>query len=542
LVAANAHAQLRPDAGQTLDTVRPPPAIPNSNPAAALPTQDERPALSAPDAQRIPVRRWRVTGNKAFSTTELNALIQDRLGQDLTLSELDATAARITAYYRQHGYLLARAYLPEQDIHDGDVEIVVLEGRLAAVNVANTSSVSAPNISEYIERLQTAGPIQGQVLERSLLLLNDLPGVEVRSTLKPGATVGASDLDLRVRDAGRLDGNVDADSFGNRYTGAFRAGGTLNLNSPFHRGDRFTLRANTSGSGMAYGRAAWQTPLGGNGWQVGIAWSDLHYELGKDFKSLDAHGTAQVGSLWAAYPLVRSQARSLTVRLSYDDKRLNDRIDTTATNSHKTLDVWTLGLTADRTDSFGGGGVMSFSLDVIGGRLSLDSKTAALDQGIGGHRTEGRYGKLAYNVSRLQRLSDRLLFYAALSGQVSNKNLDSSETESIGGVYGVRAYPQGEAVGAQAEILNLELRWGLPRMPEVQALLFADAGTVKVNHSPLATDTDNRRTLAGEGIGAQWVRPERLALKAYIAWRSGPKPTSETDRQPRFWLQFAQYF
>jgi hemolysin activation/secretion protein len=536
------YAQARPDAGQTLESVRPPPAVPGSNPGAALPPQDERPALSTPSDQRIPVRRWRITGAHAFRVDELQALVRDRVGKELTLSELNAAAARITAYYRQHGYLLSRAYLPAQDIREGELEIAVMEGRLAAVKVANASKVGASTVGEHIERLKTTGPVQGQALERALLLLSDLPGVEVRSTLKPGATVGTSDLDLQVRGTRRLNGSFDADSFGNRYTGALRAGGTLNVNSPFHRGDLFTLRANTAGSGMTYGRAAWQTPLGGNGLQAGVAWSDLRYELGKNFDSLDAHGTARVGTAWLGYALLRSQARNATVRLSYDDKRLNDRVDATASSSRKSLDVWTLGFTADRTDARGGGGVNSFQLDVISGRLSLDPLTAALDSGVGGHETEGRYGKLAYSLSRLQRLSDRLFLYAALNGQFSSKNLDSSETQSVGGVYGVRAYPQGEAVGADAAVLNLELRWGLPRMPELQALAFIDAGTVKVNHSPLATDTDNRRSLAGEGIGAQWIRPQHFALKAYVAWRSGPQPTSDIDRRPRFWLQFAQYF
>jgi hemolysin activation/secretion protein len=88
----------------------------------------------------------------------------------------------------------------------------------------------------------------------------------------------------------------------------------------------------------------------------------------------------------------------------------------------------------------------------------------------------------------------------------------------------------------------VELRWTLPRLPEVQALLFVDAGTVRMYHSRLATDTDNRRTLTGEGFGAEWLRPGRFAAKAYLAWRSGPQPTSDIDRRPRFWLQLAQYF
>jgi hemolysin activation/secretion protein len=537
------YAQVPPDAGQTLQSIRPAPTLPNSNPAAALPAQDqERAALSAASSLRIPVRHWRITGAEAFTAAELEALVQDCIGKDLPLEEIQAAVGRISTYYRQHGYLLARAYLPAQDIRNGDIEIAVLEGHLAAVKVDNTSKVSASVVNGLVQHIDTTGPVQGQNLERSLLLLNDLPGVEVRSTLQPGATVGTSDLDLQVRGTDGFDGNVDADNFGNRYTGELRAGGTFNFNTPFHRGDIFSIRASTAGSGMTYGRASWQTPLGGSGLQAGIAWSDLSYELGEDFESLDAHGDAEVGTVWAAYPFLRSQTRNFTMRLSYDNKRLTDRIDATSTNTRKALDVVTLGLVADRTDALGGGGITTYRLDLIGGRLNLDPRTAAIDQGVGGHETEGRYGKLALNVSRLQRLGGPWMLYAALTGQVSSQNLDSSEKQSLGGIYGVRAYPQGETSGDDLAMLNLELRWQLPGLPEVQMLAFVDAGTAWLNHSELTTDKNNRRSLSGEGIGAQWLWPDLFAIKGYVAWRSGPEPTSDTDRQPRFWLQVAEYF
>jgi hemolysin activation/secretion protein len=538
----NAHAQVRPDAGQTLESVRPAPTFPSGNPAVALPVQEEGRALAAPSTLVIPVTRWRIAGATAFSDAELLVLIQDRLGRELTLDDLYAAAARITAYYREHGYLLARAYLPAQDIRNGEVEIAVLEGRLATVKVDNTSRVGTSIVREHVERIDTSDPVQGQDLERSLLLLNDLPGVEVRSTLQPGATVGTSNLDLRVRGTRGIDGSVDAENYGNRYTGELRVGGTLNVNTPLGLGDVFTLRASTAGSGMMYGRAAWQTPLGGNGLQAGLAWSDLRYELGEDFESLEAEGDAKVGTLWAAYPILRSQARNLSVRFAYDDKRLNDRIDAVSSNARKSLDVWTLGLTGDRSDTLGGGGLMSYRLDLVGGRLKLDPRNTAIDQSEGGHDAEGSYGKLALNVSRLQRLNHQWLLYAALTGQASTKNLDTSERQSLGGIYGVRAYPQGEGLGDAAAIANLELRWQLPGLPDTQGLAFVDAGTVWVNHSALPSDGDNRRSVSGAGLGVQWLWPQSFALKAYVAWRSGPEPTSDKDRQPRFWMQLAQYF
>ena len=88
----------------------------------------------------------------------------------------------------------------------------------------------------------------------------------------------------------------------------------------------------------------------------------------------------------------------------------------------------------------------------------------------------------------------------------------------------------------------MELRWTPPVFDQFQVITFVDAGTVRVNHTALATDTNNRRTLAGEGLGLQWVPSRRFTLKLYLALRAGPAPVSDVDRRPRAWLQYAQYF
>lgn len=166
----------------------------------------------------------------------------------------------------------------------------------------------------------------------------------------------------------------------------------------------------------------------------------------------------------------------------------------------------------------------SYRVELIGGRLRLDSQSAAIDQGTGGRDTEGSYQKLALSVSRLQRLDpQQLLLYVALSGQVTTKNLDSSEKQSIGGAYGVRAYSQGEATGDDAAILNLELRWALPELPDVQALVFADVAAVWANDSTLTSDGENHRVLSGEGIGNR---------TRATAWQPKPVSRSARDHSP----------
>lgn len=543
MVPTVVQAQTRPDAGRTLEGIKPPPAAPSpAEPSAVLPSEKSRPAMTGSDSKRILVRHWRITGSHLFTEEQLESLIHEFRGQKLTLAELNGVAARITAYYRRHGYLLSRAYIPAQDIHDNTVEIAVIEGHLAEILVTNKSPIAGSLITHYMERLRSTGPVEGHALERSLLLLSDLPGVEVRSTLMPGIKVGTSDLDLQVRSTGRVNGSVDAGNIGNKYTGEYRGGATFNVNSPFHYGDELTLRASTAGAGMSYGYGSWQTPIGGSGLKFGVSGSELGYRLRGKFASLEAHGNASLVSAHASYPVIRSQYTNLSIQVSYDNKHLRDKIDTVSSDSRKTLGVWTLGLSGNQTDEFGGGGINSYSLSVVSGSLKLDPVAAAIDASGAGHHTAGRYEKALLSLNRTQRVTDEFSLYTSLTGQWSSKNLDTSETQSLGGAAGIRAYPQDEGVGDDAALLTMELSWRTPELPHVQTIAFVDAGAVRVNHSPLPTDTYNRRFLAGEGFGVRWQRPNTFTLDAYLAWRSGPAPVSDLDRRPRAWIQFAQYF
>jgi len=538
---AGAQTAPRPDAGQTLESLRPAPALPAER-ASPLPREENRPALSSPAGERIAVKAIRFSGASAIPEAELQALVADALGKSLSLVELNELARRVTSAYRARGYLLSRAYLPAQDIRDGQLEIAVLEGRIAGITTQNTSRLSPSVADVYLNKLKSDGaPTAGPDLERALLLMSDLPGVEVNSTLKPGGAVGTADLDVQLRDRPILSGSGELDNYGNRYTGEYRAGGQLNLNDALGRGEQFSLRVTGTGPGMQYARLAAQAPIGGSGLKAGLAYSDLHYRLGREFEPLGAHGTAKVSTAFVAYPLIRGQGNNLNLQLSFDDKRLNDKIDATLSDASKKLGVWTLGVSGDRTDTLLGGGINVYSASLTGGRLRLDPTSEALDAGAGGHRTSGNYNKLGFTALRLQRITGNWQLYGSLAGQAAGKNLDSSEKMSLGGSYAVRAYPQGEAAADEALVANLELRYAFTSLPGVQAIAFYDAGAARINRDALTTDTNNRRHLAGEGLGVQWNYNNSFSLRAYLAWRDGNRPVSDTDRNPRLWVQFAKY-
>lgn len=526
-----------PDAGRLLQQTTPPPSLPQrEEPKIRI---EEAPATGAPEGARIHVVRLRITGATLFPAAELHALIADGEGKELSLGDLHALAERLTRYYRNKGYLLARAYLPAQEVKSGEVEIAVLEGNLGEVSVGNPAGLGGAALMPLAQLRPGEAP-RDQALERNLLLLSDLPGVEVKSTLKPGATVGASDLLVDVTPGRRMTGSVDLDSFGDRFSGEYRLGSTINLNNPLWLGDQVTLRAMVSNQRMSYFRGSYQLPVNGQGTRLGIAVSDMHYHLGKNLAPLDAKGNAQVGSLYAMHPFVRSRSFNLNGQLQYDHLRLEDRIDAAATVIDKTLNNLSAGFNGDFNDAIGGAN--NFSANYTSGDLKLDQISRALDAVTA--RTAGNFSKGNVSWLRLQRLTDATSLYMSAMAQVASKNLDSSQKMSLGGAYGVRAYPQGEAPGDVGNLLTLEARYNLPvSLPSVwQLAAFMDRGHVTLNKDAWTTGL-NSRTLTDAGLGLNVAVAQDWFLKGSVAWKVGSeRPVSDVDRSPRAWFQAVKNF
>lgn len=544
LIALNCSVQaapVAPDAGQTSrELQQQPELIPPQTPEPLPLESDTVPKSGTSDQVRINVKAIHVSGSSVYTASDLEALVADLVGGERSLADLDAGAARITAFYRAHGYLVARAYLPAQDIKEGVVTISVLEGRVGEQRINNRSRLSDERASSYLSGIKSGEALLAKSANRALLLLNDTPGVgSAKAALQPGASVGTSDLIVELTPSAPYAANVDLDNYGNRYTGENRLGAGLALNSPLHFGDQLSLSALVSDQHLTYLRIGYQIPVGGNGVRLGAAYSDSRYRLGKEFAMLKAHGSAASSSLYAMYPFIRGQAANLTGIATWERKKLNDSTDAPVTGSDKQVELVNLGLAGNRQDTLGGGGITSFDLTLVSGNLDMDAASLASDQSSA--KSNGSFIWVGYDIKRLQHLTavDTLSF--ALSGQLASKNLNTSEKFYLGGAHSIRAYPQGEVSGDEGYCANLELRHGYAAT--LQTLLFYDAGSVKINLNPYIAGIANTRFIAGAGVGVNALLAG-MQLKASLAWRtSGGDPTSDPSRRnPRLWLMAGKQF
>jgi hemolysin activation/secretion protein len=528
-----------PGSGELLqETPRPTLPNPSSNPGLTI---KEPASQQLPISDPFMVRHIEISGNTLLSDAELRSLVAPSEDKMLNLALLEELAALITKRYQDHGYLLSRAYVPPQTLNDGSVRIAVLEARYGAVTVANTSRVSDALLISYLRPLAPGGPVVEDALQRSLLLLSDVPGAVVSSTLAPGADPGTTDLQLSASAGAPDSGSFGLDDAGNRYTGRERLSAALNVNDPLRRGDLLSLNAMTSGADLSYGRVGYQALLeNGEGTSVGGGISGLYYRLGNGLSDLHAHGTAEVETLTLMQPLIRSIAGNLFAQVAFDAKQLRDETDASDIHTDRHTDALTLTLAGDRRDTLG---ISNLSLGLSVGRLGFDNEAAELANASTA-RTAGTYAKYTFSVARLRALSESNSLYVAVNGQAADKNLDSSEQFFLGGPNSVRAYDVGTIGGALGALASAELRhnFGVSFHGTWQTILFADSGVVRIYKNVFAPG-DNNATLSGAGIGLNWAGGNGWTAALGLAKPIGPVPSLVGDAaSSRVWLELHKAF
>ncbi|MEX8520577.1 MAG: ShlB/FhaC/HecB family hemolysin secretion/activation protein [Leptothrix sp. (in: b-proteobacteria)] len=531
-----------PGAGTILQQIQPasPPASASTGTGLSI---EQQGGSQLPASAPFLVKNLQITGNISFDTTTLHTLVADVEGQTLSLIQLVDLAGRITDYYHSHGYPLARAIIPAQTIREGGVTIEVIEARYGKIKLENQSRVHDPLLESTLSPLQGGQVVAKAELDHSLLLLSDIPGVVVNATVRPGEAVGTSDLVVETTPGPAVSGYAALDNYGSRYTGRARLGGTVNITNPLHHGDELTLSALSSGGELYYGRLAYDVLLNGRGTRVGGAYSALHYKLGDSLADLAAHGTAQVESLWAKHPLVRSLSVNVYGQIQVDHQSLRDHIDSASIQTDRHLDFGTVNLAGDVRDTLLAGGVNAWNLGWTTGRVGFDD-SAAQSADASSAKTEGSFSRWNASVNRLQTLSPNSALYLTVSGQWANGNLDSSQKMIAGGPYTVRAYDMGAVSGDTGTFGSAEFRHalGMPWPGRWETIAFIDSAHMTVNKNPWATGS-NSASLSGAGFGLNWSGQDHWSARAYVATRVGSKPDLvQSTLATRGWIEIDRQF
>ncbi len=492
----------------------------------------------------------------------LEEAVAEAIGQSLDFQGLQAIAERVTRRLKDEGWVLARAYLPEQDVTDGVITIEIVPGKLDVQGRAFRIETIGDELRidpEFLGAMLTAlvepgEPVRQADLDRAILLINDLPGIDALARLEPGEAAGSTHILLSVREGPLWAASANVSNHGSRSTGAERAGFTGNLNDPLGIGDQFSLSL-TRAEGLELAQANYGRPLGATGLRLNLGRTNLRYEVvNGDSAEFDVKGDAWTNTAGVTFPLLRKQSSNINIGFDWTYEALEDRVRGAKTDD-KRVEYYSPQISGDHTDQlFGPTGRTNFSITPVWGDVDLSRVPSSVAGDIFG--TQGYFEKIDWSLSRLQSLGEMpMTLFTELRGQWTDDALDSSLGFQGGGVGGVRAYPGGEASGDEGYLFRTALRYQLPEdfteLGSLRLSAFYDSAWVTTHTSlPQGVEIDtatgeNSYQIEGAGLGLTLTRGDWLTVSVNWAATIGDNPGRDVagnnsdgrDDQQRAWLQ-----
>ncbi len=521
------------------------------------PKKESAPTPSEQPAEKIQVNGFSVSGVSLISQGTVQEALKNFSGKELTFAQIEEAGNAITNIYTKVGRV-ATAVIPPQEVKDGIIEIKILEGTVEAITIENESETGQSRLKPEVARgfikngNQIGDFIDFPKLQRSLILLNELPGVSAEGGLLPGQKDGGSNIQVKLKDNALISGRVDFSNHGAASTGVPQVIGGFNLNNPFGMGDQIVLDAIGS-QGAIYGAVKFWMPVGNDGWRIGFGGSQLTYYGLESFSATPTNGDASTYGVYASYALERNGAESQNLSFGLENRDYLNYVKGLEASKYSITSfnmAWSGTKMLDKNS-------LNYSVTGTVGNLFIrNSQQLVSDQSPTGPFTAGTYEKLNVYLGYLSPLPIEMTnVLISVNAQVSSRNLNSSEQLYIGGPYGVRAYPIAQGGGAQGIVTSAEVIHTYPS--QLQLSIFFDMGVVQQYLSQWSTtlqgltNADNAYAVYAAGFGAKY-NFNNFQLQGTVAFRVGQNPLLNADgaqlntdnqyRTVQAWIRGNYYF
>ncbi|MDF0555134.1 ShlB/FhaC/HecB family hemolysin secretion/activation protein [Kamptonema sp. UHCC 0994] len=515
-------SNLTPDPNR--DRFLQPPPQPTPEPPQAPPQVEPQPTPSPqPELPNvpIPVQKIDVVGSTILTREEIDAIVKPLEGRSVTLEQLREAADKITTIYLDRGYITSRAVVPPQTISDGKVQIQVIEGKLAKIEVEGTKRLNPSYVRSRI-RLGAGRPLSTAKLEDQLRLLRVDPLFDnVEASLRAGDKEGESILIVRVIEANAFQANFSIDNYSPPSVGSERLGVNVRHRNITGRGDELAA---------AYYRAigdsdvfdfSYRIPVNAMNGTVQLRVAPNRNSIVQaPFDQFDISGKSHLYEISYRQPLLRSPIQEFAVSLGFTYQR---------GRTYLAGDPFPFGLGPGEEGS--NTGVTTTSVIKIGqdyirrdprGAWALRSQfsigTGLFDATVNESPVpDGLFFSWLGQVQRVQRLNENHLLILQADLQLSANSLLPSQQFVIGGGQSLRGYRQNVRSGDNGFRFSVEDRITIDRdpsskAPTLQLAPFIDMGMVwnsqnnpnKIAFPNTSIFGGDRAFLAGIGLGILW--------------------------------------
>ena len=425
---------------------------------------------TSPDAACIPVETVVVRGVTLLPEPRIREITDADAGRCLGLSDFNALLERLTLLYVDKGYIASRAFLPEQDLADGVLEIVVVEGRLESI-------VLDGKPEEYKSEILTAfpdmsgKPVNLRDVEQGLDQLNRLRANHATIALEAGEAPGASVLSVSRNRSKNWYASTGFDNLGASSTGRYQSRidlgveDLLHLNDAWYFGYQRSMERNpwyfgdvpdgdtyTAGFSLPYGY--WRFALDGS-------WSEYDSRIAGAISAIDTSGLSRsvAVSLSRVVHRDRNSITSLSGKLGWkrtENFILGSRLEV----SSRDLSPGTLELLHSRR--LWGGQLLASAGYHRGLKLfgAFDDATAPAGS------PKGQFQSTTFSLDYFRAFPLGPIdatYTGKLSGQYSPDRLFGSQQLAYGGHASVRGVRESVLFGNRGLLMRNELALQLPQ-------------------------------------------------------------------------------
>ena len=424
--------------------------------------------------------------SEILTKEQIQAVTNAYIGKQITLKDLREMADKITNLYRDKGYMTCGAVLPPQRIHDGVVEIRLIEGKTGKVTLTGNRFTR----DGYI--MNRLGLKEGEIantdkLNRDLRWFQGTNDVQLRVVMKPGAEEGTTDYDIMAFEPKNQSVTLYTDNDGYESSGRWRAGIFYNMKSV--TGHRDSLRAHFIGS---RGTKAWSlgysVPISKKGMRLDLDYSGNRTKVVKgELEPLGVKGKSKSFSATWRVPFHVTEHSRHEAGLQYVHQKAETDL------GHGQV-PWV----DDRINRV----IPYVSFTHYGKDSVLYHKHSfvwARRRDIDGDSDTGKLYRLSSFWQK--RNTNGQFWQARLDAQLgSGDNLAASDRFFIGGVNSVRGYEEGFIGGSRGISAGLEYHIPVDKEKRFFVYPFFDWGMV----SGYAAPEHNKLMSAGIGVEARY--------------------------------------
>lgn len=381
------------------------------------------------------------------------------MGKSLTQELITCLKEEIVLYYRAHDRPVVSVYVPEQEVKNGVLEIVVMEGCVGQIATSGNCWFSSW-IYESFMRLGPGDAITADALQTDISWLNRNPFRNVDVIFTPGCDPGTTNIELVTCERFPVQVYIGADNTGTEAsaTGRYYIGGTWG--NALWLDHIATYQYTTSHDFKEFQSHTFHytAPLW---WQHILLFFGGYSTVKPKLSDFEAEGTYFQGSIRYTIPFqINYQGSLQEFTMGFDFKNYNNNLLFVGDEEFAII-ANTINLTQFMMGySYGFENPChrtAINLDIYGspGKLLPNQSKEKYDELSPHAKVRYIYGRLTVGETLFLPWCFKLALLGRL--QLASQNLLPSERFGIGGYDTVRGYLEREFNADNALILNAEL-------------------------------------------------------------------------------------